>query len=166
MARGLGLLGQGGVAGELLHCQLHQVVIPALAGGLVVDLLLHRGGGVEQVLPGLLVVKAGVVILHIGGGVLGAVDVQGGEAALEDTAVKEHHDDGRYHHQNGDNGVDNHRPAVLLLLLTAFFRPFGPGLGLFLCTHSCFSPLIFGSRGRPLGRLLGKCPAGISEPLY
>ena len=38
-----------------------------------------------------------------------------------------------------------------MVLLAAFFVPVSPGLGLFLCTHSWFSPLIFSSiAGRPL----------------
>ena len=147
-----GLPGQGTVPGQLFHSQLQQMVVPGLAGGLVVDLLLYRLAGIKGIHLGLLGVDAVVVVLQVRRGVCFAVDIQGGEAALEDAAAPEHGGDGRDNDHHGNDSVNSHGPAVLLLLLAAFFVPFGLGMGLFLCTHSCFSPLIINSvRNRPPG---------------
>ena len=134
-----GLSGQGGAVGQALHGQVHQVVVPALAGGLVVDLLLHRLGGVKQVLLGLFIVDTAVVILHVGDGILDSVDIQGSEVALEQTAVPDHQSQGGHHDCNGHDAIDGRCAAVLLFLLAALLVALGLGRILFFggCTHSC-----------------------------
>ena len=169
IALALRLRGHGCALGQLLRRLLQQMVIPALARLLVIDLGLHRHIGEERVAGSLLVIQAAVVILHLGGGILDAVHIQGGQIALKDAAVPEHQGDGRHHDHHADGGVQSHRSAVLLFLLAALLVALRPGLGLFLwgCTHSCFSPLVFSSnqtsaKRRGPERRLGD----ISEVLY
>ena len=120
---------QGRVGGQRFNRLLHQVVVPALAGLLVIDLLFYGSAGVKGIVGGLVCVKATVVVLHLDGGIVLAVEGQCGEAALKDAAVEKHHDNGSNHHNCGDCGVNSHRTVVLLLLLAALFIALGLLLG-------------------------------------
>ena len=177
VARGLGLLGQGGVVGQAVQSGPHEVIIPGLAGLLVVHLVLGGHAGVEGggvVLAGIgvddLVIGGVVVELHVGGGVLDAVHLHRGEGALEDAAVPHQQDHGGDHHHHAHQSVQGHGPAVGALLLAALLLPLGLALGLgFLgLAHGLFSPLVQSMRA-PVGRgknRPGDLPAAMSEPLY
>ena len=133
------LLGQGGVGGQALHCVLHQVVVPGLAGLLIIHLLLDRDPGVEgvhaqgaQAVVDRAAVGGGVVILQLHGGVLGVPHRQRGEGALKDAAGPDHQHHGQQDYRPADASVERHGPAVRLLLLAAAFRPLRPALGIVL----------------------------------
>ena len=127
------------------------MVIPALAGLLVVYLILGGRRGIKgghvirfHVLLDSGAIRGIKVEVHIGNGIFVTVYLYGGEAALEDAGVPQDHGGSNNHYHDTDQSIQGRGTAVGLFLLTALLLALSLGLALILFgfAHSLFSPLI------------------------
>ena len=131
------------------------MVVPGLAGGLVLDLVLGILGGIEcrQTVHGVLILSldgVAVEILHFRNGVVGAVDGDGSGLALENAAVPDQKGGNQNHGDHADDRIGDPVTAGGLLLLPELLCTLAEHLagfalaGLFFsgCTHSWFIPLM------------------------
>ena len=150
IALGHGLVVEGGDGGQIVHRPVQQMVIPGVAGFLVIDLVLGVLGiiktglqAIHGVLQGVLIHDI-IVVLQVGRGILGVLDGDSGHGPLDQSAVQDQgHSDSR-HTDDADHSVQDGAAAVSLLFALALLDPLvRPLAGLTLagllfsgCTHS------------------------------